>query len=235
MADTDTLTETAPDAFTGLIANAVAAKMTPEFVEKEVNTRVEKLVIETIDRALRTYSDVGKMIEAAVQDALKVDRIDLPSYGHVVTQMLKAQIEARVSEVVAGRLAQDMDELLSLAPKEVKLSKIAEYMLETHDSDAWGEIITVIVEHNDHGSTWVYLDEDNVYAERDKYRCKHRLLIREDGTLAGAYVGDNTITPESKSYIGRVYGVEQRLRAYVACGTKIELDEDNVSRGKGDY
>lgn len=118
---------------TNLISSAVAAKMTPDFIEKEVNSRVDKLIVESVDRALRGYSDTAKLIEKAVQDALRVDHLDLPSYGAIVTQMLKTQIEARVAPLIAGRLAADMDELLGLAPKEVKLSEIADQMREQHE------------------------------------------------------------------------------------------------------
>jgi hypothetical protein len=38
-----------------------------------------------------------------------------------------------------------------------------------------------------------------------------------------------------KSWIGRAHGLEQKLRAYVACGTKIVVDEDCVVTSVGDY
>jgi hypothetical protein len=225
---------------TGLISAAVAEKMTPDFVEKEVNTRVEKLIVESIDRALRSYSDTGKLIEKAVEEALKVERLDLPSYGAIVTDMLKAQINARVSELVAGRLAADMDELLGLAPKEVKLSEIAEYMLEEFkEGDHWGDCITVIVEETRYGSTWVFLDAEKHHEDRDKYRCKFRMQVSEGGEIHGAYVGDSDFARDNHGkrdkWIGRAHGLEQRLRAYVACGTKIILDTDAVCIGVGDY
>ncbi len=220
-----------PANLSNLISAAVSARMTPEFIEKEVNTRVEKLILESVDRALRSYSDTGKLIEKAVEDALKVDRLDLPSYGHIVTQMLKAQIDVRVAPLVAGRLAEDMEELLKLAPKEVKLSEIAASMID--GKEGYGPVITVIVHRTEYGSTWIYLDEEEVIEERNKYRCRHRLLISEDGRISGAYVGERELKRDS--YIGRVYGLEQRIRAYVACGTKIILDEDFVSTSVGDY
>jgi hypothetical protein len=219
---------------TDLISTAVAEKMTPEFIEKEVNARVEKLIVESIDRALRSYSDTGKLIEKAVEDALRVDRLDLPSYGAIVTGMLKSQIEARVSEVVGGRLAQDMQELLSLAPKEVKLSEIADAMRERHEGEAYGPVITVIVDESQHGSTWVYLDDEMHHSHRDKYKCRFRMLVSGDGELSGAYVGENKHLPKEQ-WIGRAHGLEQKLRAYVACGTKIIIDEDHVVTSVGDY
>jgi hypothetical protein len=215
-----------------IISAAVAARMTPGFIEKEVNTRVDKLIVESIDRALRSYSDTGKLIEKAVEDALKVNSLDLPSYGTIVTAMLKTQVEACVAPLVAGRLATDMEELLSLAPKEVKLSEIADFMRKAHEGDAYGPVITVIAHPNDYGSTWLYLDEDEHREERDRHRCKHSILVSADGTISSARTSDREV---GEGWIGRAYGLEQKLRAYVACGTKIILDEDAVVTSVGDY
>jgi len=215
-----------------LISAAVTAKMKPEFIEKEVNSRVEKLIVESVDRALRSYSDTGKLIEKAVEDALKVERLDLPSYGSMVTQMLKAQIEATVAPLIAGRLAEDMEELLKLAPKEVKLSEIADLMRQEHSEEAYGPVITVIVEHTEYRSTWIYLDEDEHRERRDKYKCKHSILVSEDGKISSARTSERET---GKNWIGRAHGLEQKLRAYVACGTKIIIDEDAVVTSVGDY
>jgi hypothetical protein len=216
-----------------LISAAVAAKLTPEFIEKEVTTRVDRLIVESIDRALRSYSPVGKEIERAVVESMHVGRLDLPSYGAIITKILKAQIEARVAEVVAGRLSKDMEELLGLAPKGIKLSKIAEDMLEPykHD-DKCGELITVILEKTDYDSAWLYLDEDYCYRMQDKYRCNHRLLIGKDGTIASATIDHRP--SKDVQHVGQSYGLAQKIRAWIACGTKIELDYEDVCTSIGD-
>lgn len=215
------------------ISRAVASKLDAAFVEKEIETRVEKLVIEAVDRALRSYSETGKLIEQKIEEALRVDRLDLPSYGETVSKILKAQIEAKVSELVAGKLASDMDELLNLAPKEVRLSTIVEEMLQPHRDDGkYGDVITVIVERSSYGSVWVYLDDEDAHSERDKHRCKHRLLI-SDGKIASATLGHRDT--KTSQHVGRAYGLEQKLRAYVACGTKIVIDEDAMVTSVGDY
>jgi hypothetical protein len=123
-----------------------------------------------------------------------------------------------------------MDELLGLAPKEVKLSQIAKMMLEQHDQDDWGQKITVIVDEPSYGSMWIHLDDEEVREERDKYRCKYRLLVREDGSISGFYIADRDFKGEHHyaRWIGRFHGIEQKLRAYHACGTKLIIDKDQV-------
>ena len=227
--------DTADTAFANLISAAVAAKMTPEFVEKEVNSRVDKLLIESVDNALRSYSDTGKLIREAVEKALQVNSIDLPSYGNVVTAMVKAQVEARVAEVISGKLAADVEEMLKLAPPAVKLSKMAEVMMESRiGGDAYGPVITVIVERSNlEGYAHIYLDDDNVFAERDKYKCKYHLAIGPDGKIYSAQIGGRDVN--AGQHLGGRYGFDQRVRAYYAVGTVIEIDEDDVVTSVGDY
>ncbi|MDH4746647.1 hypothetical protein OMP43_21710 [Sphingomonas sp. CBMAI 2297] len=216
----------------GLISAAVAAKMTPEFIEKEVDARVGKLIVESVDKALRTWSDTGKLIEKAVEEALRVERIDLPSYGSVVAGMVKAQVEANVAEIIAGRLKEDVEQLLSLAPKTVKLSKIAADMIESRHGEGWGEVITVIVEHTDYGYVRVWLDDDEVIEPRDKYRCAVNFSLDKDGKIFSATLEGKDIKSAQK--LGGRYGLEQKIRAYYAVGTIIEIDEDAVITSIGD-
>jgi hypothetical protein len=217
-----------------LISATVVKQLDAAFVEKEVEGRVSKLVVEAVDRALRGYSETAKLIEKAVEDALRVEKLDLPSYGITVAAILKTQIEAKVSDLVAGTLAKEMDELLSLAPKSVKLSEIAKEMIECRHSDgSYGEVITVIVEHADRGYSHIYLDEEEVIEPREKYRCQHRLAIDPDGKIYAATIANQDLKKATR--FGHFYNIDQKLRAYVACGTKIILDEDDVVTSMGDY
>lgn len=218
-----------------LIGNAVAEIMTPEFVDKEVKSRVEKLITESIKNALCSYSDTGKLVQKAIEDALKVERLDLPSYGMMVTDMLRAQIEATVHPILAGRLAEDMVELLKMAQKEVKLSEIAEEMVKARreDGDYGPDLITCIVEETDYGYQHVYLDPRNHFTAREKWQCDYQLGIDKEGRIYSAKLsGVEYKTGKPNAYaIGRAYGWDQKFRAMVACNTKVIVDEMDVVTG----
>lgn len=225
---------TDPNNMGALISAAVAARITPDYVETKVAEKLDRLIDDAVGAALRTYSDNGKLITDAVKEALKVGDLDLPSYGHVVTTILKSQLEAICADLVTGRLAEDMEEILKLAPKTIKLSEIADYMRQDyeHDGTSYGEVITVIVEDLEYRSRWIYLDEDTAWSDRDKYSAAIRLLVREDGTIAQATIKE--LDQKRATVIGPGFGLEQRIRAYVACGTVIEVDEDFVRTAVGD-
>ena len=218
---------------TDLISKAVAEVMTPEFVKNQVATRVQKLVTEAVDDALRSYSDIGKQIKEAVHASLKVNDLNLPSYGLLVTGMIEKQVKDHAGALIDARLAEDIRELLNIAPAEIKLSEIAKGMIEGRHDDGYGEVITVIVERSDYGSTWLYLDEEEHRADRDKYQCQHSLLLNKDGTISSARI-DKRDLKDTQS-IGRCYGLPDKIRAYYAAGTKIILDDDAVVTSVGDY
>ncbi|HEY0920614.1 hypothetical protein [Devosia sp.] len=64
-----------------LISQAVAARLDTAFIEKEVETRVAKLVVDAIEAALHRYSPTSELVAKAVADALRVNALDLPSYS----------------------------------------------------------------------------------------------------------------------------------------------------------
>lgn len=229
MSATEALTATLGEA----VSKAVAARLDAATIDGLVAKYVDELVINSIKSAL-AFGDNRRLIEKAIEESLRVNSLNLPAYGEIVAQMLKAQIEARVSEVVAGKLAEDMNELLSLAPKEVKLSDIAKAMLDELGDEAVNTdpVITVMLDEASYGSRWLYLDESEHHSDREKFQCRHSLLLREDGTIASARI-DQKEAGSGKLWIGRGLGLAQLLRAYAACGTKIILDEDMVELSRG--
>lgn len=219
---------------TDLINKAVAEVMTPDFVKSQVATRVQKLVVEAVDDALRSYSDIGKQIKEAVKASLQVNDLNLPSYGLLVTGMIEEQVKDHAGALIDARLAEDIRELLNIAPAEIKLSEIARDMIkDRYDDDGYGEVITVIVEHNDYGSIWLYLDEEEHHTRNDRYQCRHSLLLNKDGTISSARLDKRDL--KDTQHIGRSYGLPDRIRAYYAAGTRIILDEDAVVTSVGDY
>jgi len=221
------------DGLYDIISAAVAAKLTPEFVEQHVASRVEKLIVDVIDSSMRSWGDLGKTIEAAVKNALKVHDLNLPSYGALITGILEREVRGNAERLIEARLVQDMRELLSIAPDEVKLSEIARDMLEARDDDTWGQVITVIVGEPSYGSHWLYLDPDHAYSERDKHKCAHRLLVNASGKIAVAYINGASLT--DINVLGRGGGLADKIRAWYAAGTKIILDADEVVTARGDF
>ncbi|HVY60766.1 MAG TPA: hypothetical protein VHF22_03895, partial [Planctomycetota bacterium] len=125
--------EAAP--FANLVQDALNAAVTPERIREKVDQHVNRAVDEAISEAMRSWSETGKVMREAIADSLRVHRLDLPSYGRTVAAIVERQIQARVAEVVAAKLAKDLDDLLHLAPKHVRLSELVAELLGPVEAD----------------------------------------------------------------------------------------------------
>lgn len=218
-----------------IIKTSVTETMTADALRAKVDKSVEELVNETIRDQLRSYGDIGKLIKEKVTESLQVPDLNLPSYSQMIMQMLRTQVEQAVQPILQERIAEDMQEILGLAPKTIKLSKIVEEMLTSSDAyqdGEHGDLVTCIVGDNSYGSTWVYLDDQGHYDESEKYRCSASMLVSSDGTIHCASYNGRDLGGKSKQggmSVGRTYGLGDKLQAYYACKTIIEIDADNIS------
>lgn len=228
---------------------AVQAVMTPEYVSQRIEQHIAKLLDEAIKHALDKWSPTGKEIEKAVQESLRVADLNLPSYGQVVGQILEAQIQARVAEVVASKLSKDMEDLLSLAPKEIKLSALIAELLEKEDDSCPCDPaeVSLKVERTAYSSCWVYIHPGS--KPKSDYDYDVRFLVslpkrageyEHDEPLVGVIsqghvrgtdikkdtrFGWGTDHSRQRREFGRWFGFEQKILAMYAVATQITLDE----------
>jgi hypothetical protein len=85
---------------------------------------------------LASKSPSGSRVAAGVEDA----DLNLPSYGLLVTGMIEKQVTDHASALIDARLAEDIRELLNIAPAEIKLSEIAKGMIEGRHDDGYPEV-----------------------------------------------------------------------------------------------
>jgi hypothetical protein len=253
---TDTNTDIAK-----LAADALAAATAPEKVREIVEREIGKTVEDAIKASVRSYSPFGRELEKKLEEAMGINSLNLPSYGQMMTDLVQRLVQKHVANLVGARLEQDLTDILSIAPKRIKLSEIANAMREEHEG-AYGDVITCHVRDSDRhedsdfrGPSWtVYLDDRQHHARpqdasvrieishgiRDKAGPpKHEIttgkiwMIQSDGrsVTTGSREGwHGTFRRPDK-----VYGLEERLLAYYAAGTIIEIDEDNIVTSVGDY
>ncbi|WP_323780868.1 hypothetical protein [Leisingera sp.] len=87
-------------------------------------------------------------MEKHLAEALSVHNLNLPSYNTMICAMVQKQVKALTTGIIAGRLQQDLEKILSIAPKSIKLSEIVEEMRQPHEGDGSdGVVVTCTVEH----------------------------------------------------------------------------------------
>ena len=204
----------------------------------KIKAAVSKSIDQIVSQYFHSYAEGGKMIEKALKDALKVDDLNIPSLGGVFTAMVKSKVDQIVSEQIAGRLAEDIESIMKIAPKKIKMSEICEGMLGRYSEgkDEWEiarEEPIITCSHKEISNTFwaVYLDEDEHHREGDAHQSNVRFYInpQEGKILSGSvdrrYTGKNSTLLAPRDF-GLPRGLDQLIRSYYACGTIIELDFD---------
>lgn len=246
-----------------LAAEALAAATAPEKVREIVEREIGKTVEDAIRQSVRSFSPFGRALEKKLEEAMCVNDLSLPSYGQMMTDLVQRLVQKHVADLVGARLEEDLVDILNIAPKTIKLSEIAAKMREKHEGEGYGPVITCHVEDasnedsNFWGPSWlVYLDDDTHYEASQRknasvcvrishgFRDKngppsHKLTT---GTIWRIDAGGRSVTADKATgWHGtyrrpdKVYGLAERLLAYYAAGTVIEIDEDNVLTSVGDY
>ena len=244
-----------------LAAEALAAATAPEKVREIVEREIGKTVEDAIKASVRSYSPFGRELEKKLEEAMGINSLNLPSYGQMMTDLVQRLVQKHVADLVGARLEQDLTDILRIAPKTIRLSQIADAMREDHEGD-YGEVITCHVEDDDRhedndfwGPSWtVYLDDREHH--RDPKNASVRLRISHGvrdkdgppkheittGTIWHIHDDERSVTTGAgQGWHGtfrrpnKVYGLAERMLAYYAAGTIIEIDEDNIITSVGDY
>lgn len=248
-----------------LASDALIKALDPVQIKKIVDDRMLDTVSQVVRDATRSYSPFAKELEEHVKNALSVHTLNLPSYGTMITDMVERIVQKEVADLVGGRLQEDLRNILSIAPKTIKLSEIAKEMIVDHEEDgSYGEVITVHVEDDRTdrdssfwGPSWrIYLDErsycDNpkdaeieirvMHGPRDKNGPPSSELntgtiwnVHSNGRQHANAEGKHGGWAGTYSRPTSVYGLTERILAYYASGTIIEIDEDEIIITVGDY
>jgi len=242
-----------------MASEALAKATTPEAIQPIIEKQISDSVKHAVESATRSYSKFGKELEKKIEEAIGLNDLDLPTYNTLICGIVQQVVDQNVADLVNGRLKSDLEDLLSIAPKTIKLSEIVKWMTDRHEGEGYGEVVPCEVRDKERysdselwGPCWeVFLDEDNHYSHRSIEQCEIRLIIdhgiKEDRSQSNDEIRTGTIrqmisngsslarTGGGGFTTSRPYGLQQRLLALYAAETVIEIDEDEVAVSVGDY
>ncbi|MRX32775.1 hypothetical protein [Aminobacter sp. MDW-2] len=219
------------------LADFIVAEVHRQTSEDGIRQMVEKKIGEAVESAVKaafSWGDVGKQIEKAVSASLAIGgRIDVPAYGNMVMGLLRAKMDEKLSALVNERLATEMDEILSLAPKELKLTDVVEALREEIDvQDRYGSSFTCIVEESTAvlGYWHIYLDKEQ---KTRKHECELQFAICSEGRIYSLTCDRK----DAKTVIvmGAMHGFKKMVFAAYCCGSKFIVDDAEPSTHIGDY
>ncbi|HDR8933005.1 hypothetical protein [Burkholderia vietnamiensis] len=200
-------------------------------IEKAIEAQLTKTITSIIDDQLRSYSDFGEKLKEHVKESLQVDfqGLGLPGYNDLILKIVRKKVAALTEQSIAESIEKQMADLLTPAPKEIKLSELVERFINHHAerfscSCDGPDRITLRVEESQYGSRWISLDKAEGTRE---YDCEIRFGVSDqDGRMFGLRLDKREI--EKTLFIG-FYGFEREIFQLHAAGSKLIIDGDSDS------
>lgn len=226
------LTAAPPATLQDFVLAEVHRQTSEAAIREKITGHIDKAVEDAIKSAF-SYGDTRKKIESVVQGALAIEGgLNMPSYSTMVLALLRQKLNDVVADHVAKRLDEEMSEILELAPKEVKLSKVVEQMIEGLEmADRYGSSVTCIIEPSEYAEDvfHVYLDEEE---DKAKYQCDVQMFV-SNGQLKNLTVDKKDAKTSLR--MGPMWGWKTMLFSAYCGASKFIVDEDHVSTGVGDF
>lgn len=225
---------TAPENLADFIVAEVHKQTSEPALRALVEKKIGESVADAVKRSMETYGDIGKQIQKAVAAALDIgERVDVPAYGNMVMAVLRLKMDEVLQPLVTERLDKEMAEILSLAPKEVKLTDVVKAMIDEIDShDRYGTYATCLIEESESSKGYMHVELDPAPDKR-KYSCATRISITPTGEIYSLAVdgkdAKNTVR------MGYLPAYQKMVFAAYACGSKFIIDSDEPSTGIGDF
>ncbi|MGV1913589.1 hypothetical protein ACQZ57_24815, partial [Agrobacterium vitis] len=157
------------------------------------------------------------------------------SFGQTIMTALKASMDETISDLLNQKLKAQMNDILSIAPKELKLSTIVEKLVEDAKESRSGyqDSVTCRVERMEGTmSDWcdIYLDRDG---ETVPKACQARLTVTGDGKIFRLAIDGKDAS--KTIHFGAYSEWEKLLFSAFACGSTLIIDEDDVDTSLDDY
>lgn len=209
-----------------VIVNDTLASLKEEgYVEQIVKKQLQKTINDVVEDCLKSWSDFGKGLKEEVKKQMdfNLDKLDIPSYNHVIMNVIKEELQRSVHEEGVKQIQQQMQEILGTAKEEYKLSELIKEMV--NDECELNELsydeckeITVHID-NSYSVTYVRFDPE---PDKRMYECKYMIALNEDGTVWRAEIADKAF--DNKVIMGGLYGLEATIFKMWTRKAKLVID-----------
>lgn len=207
------------------------------YVQERVEHHLKQTIDNVLNDAIDSWSSFGKQLKEQVKEQMQfnLDKLDLPSYNHLILNTLKTELERNLTEEGSQKMVKQIQELLGTDDSEFKLSDLVKEMVkqDIEDLDDLGyeesKEVTVKVEHK-YSSIYIYMDPEE---DQDWYHCKYRIWLNEDYTVQTIEINDKTF--DNKVIMGGLWGLDATLFKMYTRKAKVIIDDYETSFSNPEY
>jgi len=203
-------------------------------VEEIIAQNIETSIKAAIEESLRSYSDFGKSLKSAVNDAIACDQrqIELPAYNLFVQEVAHKKFMEVMHADAADHLEKLIGEVVKPIKKHEKTSVLLEQIKEILQEKAienGHDQISIDSSYND-DETAIYVKFNDPEYENESVKLTlYNFNHNKENTWHIGYINtnDTCITRGSKKIAGSGFGyLSDLLFKYYAMQTEFEMDEE---------
>lgn len=241
-----------------LIITNLNAKIENGKLNELIDKKVDELITSTLDNALRGYSDFSKAFDKKFQEKMimNLDSMSFPQFSEIVVKAINNKLSSGAlkitSSVVDKKLNDFIENLLETPPESIRLSEIVEQYIEQIKTDKESDCscdysgeIGFVIEEDECGYSsnysWhsIYLKEDGPLKKEESryitlapydYDIKLKTMTDKETSIT-KLVDVSFRYGKSTSegfFVRENHGFDKFLFNLYCCGTRLELDEDDV-------
>lgn len=215
------LGEVIAEALTGSIGRLTASGALDAMLDKHVEAAV--------DEAMRSlagqYSDLGRLVKKAISDGLGIDaeRLGLGAYQAKIVELVGDHVKGCIEGEWSEYMAQQLDEVLSNAPAEIKLTELLDelaqdefrYSSDIEPGHPCGQTEVHVGEHS---------DPDDFFHVSWDFEGKHRHSMKYKMMLGRGKIHHFHVRGEIRRRIGSLSALERRLFQLETGRTRVIVD-----------
>lgn len=211
-----------------LIHAAVDRAIASGLVEQTLDASITKAITSALQDMTGAYSEFGKALKKQLAESLACGPdLDLPTYGHLVLQIVRRQVDAAVGQQMHGQIEETLKDLLDSPPASIKLTEIVAQFIEFHHERRElgarkdSRSISLHVNTSDGGYRYISIDPRS---GKDDGECLVCIGVNRDDRVFTLSIDKQEF--EKRLFTGPLYGFERLLFRLYANKTPIEFDAE---------
>ncbi|WP_430444883.1 MAG: hypothetical protein ACQZ2J_27695 [Pseudomonas piscis] len=213
----------------GIVAESVAAALSPEKLQPIIQSNVEDTVKRAIESQFSYHSTFKKLLEEKLAGVMPTDIKDIGRFGDLVVKTVSGMLGDMQNQAVKQAIQDRLAEIMKPLPQSMTLTELLHTItkgLGETDESRGEDRPTIIIETTEGvcaGYWHLYVDAEE---RTSKYSCAIQMDFDKEGTCYSLKIND--YDPSKTLFLGCKYGLEALLLNLYTGGVKVQYQEVDV-------
>ncbi|WP_010226257.1 hypothetical protein [Pseudomonas donghuensis] len=213
----------------GIVAESVAAALSPEKLQPIIQSNVEDTVKRAIESQFSYRSKFKEMLEEKLAGVMPTDVKDIGRFGDLVVKTVSGMLSDMQNQVVKQSIQDRLAEMMKPLPQSITLTELLNSItkgLGESDESRGEDRPTIIIETTEGvcaGYWHLYVDAEE---RTSKYSCAIQMDFDKEGKCYSLKIND--YDPSKTLFLGSKYGLEALLLNLYTGGVKVQHQEVDI-------